>query len=122
VLSSTVRAFEEVQAFGGLRDFRDKLFRRIGFLLRRPSSTRCAWAPGSIGWPTTVVQAEDLSVPAILNGIPAGRTFVDLIASSHKVVDFDAELSGATFKARQRLEPSESRDSGLTVGSQTSCP
>jgi hypothetical protein len=59
------------------------------------------------------VQAEDLSVPAILNGIRAGCTFVDLTASSDIVVDFDAESSGATFKARQQLEPSESRDFGF---------
>jgi hypothetical protein len=46
--------------------------------------------PGSIGWPTTVVEADDLSVPAILNGIRAGRTFIDLTASHDKRVDFEA--------------------------------
>ena len=50
--------------------------------------------PGSIGWPTTVVEADELSVPSILNGIRTGRTFVDLTASHDKVVDFQAE-SGA---------------------------
>lgn len=52
--------------------------------------------PGSIGWPTTAVEADELSVPAILNGIRAGRTFVDLTASHDKVIDFDAESKGAT--------------------------
>ena len=47
--------------------------------------------PGSIGWPTTVVEADELSVPSILNGIRTGRTFVDLTASHDKVVDFQAE-------------------------------
>ena len=28
--------------------------------------------PGSIGWPTTAVEADELSVPAILKGIRAG--------------------------------------------------
>jgi len=46
--------------------------------------------PGSIGWPTTTVEADELSVPAILRGIRSGRTFVDLTASHDKVVDFEA--------------------------------
>jgi hypothetical protein len=50
--------------------------------------------PGSIGWPTTAVEADELSVPAILNGIRAERTFVDLTASHDKSVDFDAESGG----------------------------
>jgi hypothetical protein len=51
--------------------------------------------PGSIGWPTTVVEADELSVPAILNGIRAGRTFVDLTASHDRSIDFDAESGTA---------------------------
>jgi hypothetical protein len=47
--------------------------------------------PGSIGWPTTAVEAGELTVPAILNAIRAGRTFVDLTASHDKLVDFEAE-------------------------------
>jgi predicted metal-dependent phosphoesterase TrpH len=54
--------------------------------------------PGSIGWPTTAVEADELSVRAILNGIRAGRTFVDLTASHDKAVDFEAESSGATAR------------------------
>jgi hypothetical protein len=51
--------------------------------------------PGSIGWPTTAVEADELSVSAILNGIRASRTFVDLTASHDKGVDFEAESGGA---------------------------
>jgi hypothetical protein len=51
--------------------------------------------PGSIGWPTTGVDADELSVPAILNAIHAGRTLVDLTASHDKAVDFEAESGGA---------------------------
>jgi hypothetical protein len=47
--------------------------------------------PGSIGWPETAVEADELSVPAILNAIRAGRTFVDLTASHDKQIDFDAD-------------------------------
>ena len=52
--------------------------------------------PGSIGWPTTVVEADNLSVPAILNAIRAGRTCVDSTASHDKFVDFDAETGGTS--------------------------
>jgi len=51
--------------------------------------------PDSIGWPTTVVEADNLSVPAILNGIRAGRTFVDLTASHDKAIDFEADANGS---------------------------
>jgi hypothetical protein len=51
--------------------------------------------PGSIGWPTTVVEADELSVAAILNGIRRGRTFVDLTASHDKQVDFEANFGQA---------------------------
>jgi hypothetical protein len=59
--------------------------------------------PGSIGWPTTVVEAEELSVPAILNGIRAGRTIVDLTASHDKVVDFEAESGTARARMGETL-------------------
>ena len=50
--------------------------------------------PGSIGWPTTAVEADELSVEAILKGIRAGRTFVDLTASHDKEVDIEADSGG----------------------------
>ena len=53
---------------------------------------------GSIGWPTTAVETNELSVSAILDGIRAGRTFVDLTASHDKMVDFEAESGGATAR------------------------
>jgi hypothetical protein len=58
---------------------------------------------GSIGWPTTVVEANELSVPAILSGIRTGRTFIDLTASRDKVLDFDAEANGITAKMGETL-------------------
>jgi hypothetical protein len=59
--------------------------------------------PGSIGWPTTVVEADELSVPAILNGIRAGRTFVDLTASEDKQIDFEAESGSAHARMGESL-------------------
>ena len=53
---------------------------------------------GAIGWPATAVEANELSVPAILNGIRAGRTFIDLTGSRDKMLDFEAEADGASAK------------------------
>jgi predicted metal-dependent phosphoesterase TrpH len=58
---------------------------------------------GSIGWPTTVIEADELSVPAILNGIRAGRTFVDLTASHDKELDFEAESDGTHARMGKTL-------------------
>lgn len=53
---------------------------------------------GAIGWPATAVEADELSVPAILDGIRHGRTFIDLTGSRDKTVDFEADAEGATAK------------------------
>jgi hypothetical protein len=53
---------------------------------------------GAIGWPTTGIEADELSVAAILDGIRAGRTFIDLTASRDKMVDFAADAGGASAK------------------------
>src|SRR5580698_2501087 len=53
---------------------------------------------GAIGWPTTAVAADELSVAAILDGIRAGRTFIDLTASRDKMLDFAADTGGASAK------------------------
>ena len=46
--------------------------------------------PAAIGWPTTVVEAKDLSVPSILEGIRNGRVFIDLTASRDRRIDIEA--------------------------------
>jgi hypothetical protein len=58
---------------------------------------------GSIGWPTTVVEADKLSVPAILDAIRSGRSFVDLTASRDKTLDFEAESGSITAKMGETL-------------------
>lgn len=46
--------------------------------------------PAAIGRPTTVVEADNLSVPEILDGIRRGRVFIDLTASRDKLIDLEA--------------------------------
>ena len=47
---------------------------------------------GSIGSPTTVVYASELSVPAILRGIEAGHVFVDVTGSHHRSLELRAKI------------------------------
>ena len=56
--------------------------------------------PGAIGWPTTVVEATDLSVPAILDGIRHGRVFIDLTASHDRLIDMEAHDTQHDHSAR----------------------
>ena len=49
-----------------------------------------AGQPGAIGRPTTVIEASELSVPAILDGIRKGRVFIDLTSSRDKTLDLEA--------------------------------
>jgi len=53
--------------------------------------------PGSVGSPTTVVQASELSVPAILDGIRAGHVFIDLSGSPDR--SLEVEVSDAQGSA-----------------------
>jgi hypothetical protein len=50
--------------------------------------------PGSVGSPTTVVYAANLSTPAILAGIRSGHVFVDLTGSRNRAVDLTAKCNG----------------------------
>ena len=54
--------------------------------------------PGAIGWPVTAIESQELSVPAILDAIRAGRTFVDLTGSRDKMLDFDVTANGVSVK------------------------
>ncbi len=57
-----------------------------------------AGEPGSIGTPTTVVEATELSLPAILDGIRHGRVFIDLTSSHDKTIDLDARAGVAEVR------------------------
>jgi len=47
--------------------------------------------PGSIGYPSTVVHAAQLSTPAILEAIRAGHVFIDATGTSDRLLEFTAE-------------------------------
>jgi hypothetical protein len=51
---------------------------------------------GSIGRPTTVVYAAELSTPAILDGIRSGRVFIDLTGSRDRLVDLHAQAGNSS--------------------------
>ena len=54
--------------------------------------------PGSIGYPITVVQAANLSTPAILAGLRAGHVFIDTEGTSDRLLEYSA-TSGAQSAA-----------------------
>lgn len=56
--------------------------------------TRPLEDPGSVGSPTTVVYAANLSTPAILAGIRSGRVFIDLTGSRNRMLDLSANCDG----------------------------
>ncbi|MGH9604088.1 MAG: CehA/McbA family metallohydrolase [Terracidiphilus sp.] len=51
---------------------------------------------GSIGSPTTVVYAANLSTPAILAGIRSGRVFIDITGSKDRTIGLTATCAGET--------------------------
>ena len=51
---------------------------------------------GSIGDPTTVIYARNLSVADILDGIRSGRVFIDLTGSRDRSLDSQAESGGTS--------------------------
>jgi hypothetical protein len=50
--------------------------------------------PGSIGFPTTVVYARELSTPAILEGIKAGHVFIDTEGTRNRLLEYSAAADG----------------------------
>ena len=62
---------------------------------------------GSIGSPTTVVYATDLSTPAILDGIRAGHVFIDVVGTRDRLLDVTAESVGKTAHAGDLLNTAQ---------------
>jgi predicted metal-dependent phosphoesterase TrpH len=50
--------------------------------------------PGSVGYPTTVVHATELSQPAVLAAIRAGHVFIDVTGSRDRVLEVTAASGG----------------------------
>ena len=61
---------------------------------------------GSIGSPTTVVLATELSTPAILAGIRAGHVFIDLTGTRDRLLEETAHFGDQVFHAGDTLEAS----------------
>jgi hypothetical protein len=79
--------------------------------------------PGSIGRPSTVVYATELSTPVILNAIEAGRVFVDLAGSADRTLELTATNSagaahmGALIRAEKGSQVAfEVKVTGVTAG------
>lgn len=64
-----------------------------------PSQTASA-----IGRPTTVVQAADLSTPAMLAGVRAGRVFIDLDGTRERLLDLSARVGDRTAVMGEALK------------------
>ena len=69
---------------------------------------------GSIGSPSTVVYAENLSTPAVLDGIRAGHVFIDVAGTRNRLLEVTAQTSTHTTHAGDVLTAA----SGMTVNLQ----
>ena len=79
--------------------------------------------PSSVGNPTTVVFAPELSTPAILSAIRSGHVFVDATASSNRILTMTAQIARATVQMGDSTEADqqtsidfEVRESGADEG------
>jgi len=70
---------------------------------------------GSIGSPTTVVYASELSVPAILAGVKLGHAFIDLTASSDRLLEFIATVGQDKAMAGDTLNAAVGAQVGLSA-------
>jgi hypothetical protein len=71
--------------------------------------------PGSVGSPTTVVYASELSVNAILTGIRSGRAFIDLTASRDRLLDLSAQKGAATASMGGNLPAASDETVNLSI-------
>jgi hypothetical protein len=71
--------------------------------------------PGSVGSPTTVVYASELSVNAILTGIRSGRAFIDLTASRDRLLDLSAQKGAATASMGGNLPAASDETVSLSI-------
>lgn len=69
----------------------------------------------SIGSPTTVVYAANLSTPAILDGIRAGHVFIDLAGTHDRLLETTAQLDGETAHAGDALHAAAGQTVNISV-------
>ncbi|MGA8532251.1 MAG: CehA/McbA family metallohydrolase, partial [Acidobacteriaceae bacterium] len=60
--------------------------------------------PGSVGDPTTVIYAQNLSVSALLDGIRAGRVFIDVSGSGNRFFDLEAHAGDRSAEMGSLLD------------------
>nr|WP_315383278.1 CehA/McbA family metallohydrolase [uncultured Sphingomonas sp.] len=65
---------------------------------------RPAAEAGSVGSPTTVVYMRDLSVRGFLDGVRAGRVFIDVEGTRDRVLDLVATIDGRRATMGQTLQ------------------
>ncbi len=70
---------------------------------------------GSIGSPTTVVYAADLSTASILAAIRAGHVFIDLTASKDRLLEFTARATSQTASMGDELSVPAGASVGFTA-------
>lgn len=70
---------------------------------------------GSIGSPTTVVYAANLSTPAILDGIRAGHVFIDLVGTRDRMIETTAQAGSQTAQAGDALHAAAGEVVHVTV-------
>jgi len=70
---------------------------------------------GSVGSPTTVVHAQNLSVAAILDGVRAGHVFLDFTGSRNKLLDLNAHDSAGSADMGDDLEPQKGETLTLKI-------
>jgi hypothetical protein len=71
--------------------------------------------PGSVGYPTTVVQAADLSTPAILAGLRAGHVFIDTEGTRDRLLEYSASVGDRTAAMGDTLQVPENINVMLAV-------
>lgn len=71
--------------------------------------------PNSIGSPTTVVYAPELSVPAILTAIREGHVFIDLTASTDRLLEVTATAASQTAHMGDLLTAPSGTTVDLTI-------
>ncbi len=71
--------------------------------------------PASVGYPTTVIHAQNLSVAAILDGIRSGRVFIDVTGSRDRMLEMNGGDPGRSAVMGGELNAPSGEAVSLTV-------
>jgi hypothetical protein len=70
---------------------------------------------GSVGSPTTVVYATELSTPAILDGIRAGHVFIDVAGTRDRLLEVTAHAGARNVRAGDTLSAATGDQVGFSA-------